>query len=195
MARFVDGPVRVSVPATSANLGPGFDCFGIALDLRDELEAEVTGSGLVIEVHGAGADDVPRNESHLVVRSMHAGFRKMNAEPAGLRLTCHNRIPHSRGLGSSSAAIVAGLELSRSLVAGGGLLLDDEALFRLAAEIEGHPDNVAPRRFRDLRPAGRRVLRGPCRRRPPGLGGRLRPAQPGADLHRPGPAAGHRSPR
>lgn len=144
MARFVEGPVQVSVPATAANLGPGFDCFGLALSLRDELEAEVTGSGLVIEVEGAGAADVPRNESHLVVRSMRAGFRKMNADPAGLRLTCHNRIPHSRGLGSSSAAIVAGLELSRSLVAGGGLLMDDEAMFSLAAEIEGHPDNVAP---------------------------------------------------
>jgi homoserine kinase len=144
MAGFVDGPVRVSVPATSANLGPGFDSLGLALALRDELEAEVTGSGLVVEVSGAGADDVPRDESHLVVRSMREGFRAMRADPAGLRLTCNNRIPHSRGLGSSSAAIVAGLALARSLVAGGALRMDDESLFALAAEIEGHPDNVAP---------------------------------------------------
>jgi len=144
MVRFVDGPVRVSVPATSANLGPGFDALGLALSLRDELEAEVTEGGLEIEVQGAGADGVPRDESHLVVRAMREAFRAMDAEPPGLRLHCDNRIPHSRGLGSSSAAIVAGLALARGLVAGGRLLLDDDAMFRLAATIEGHPDNVAP---------------------------------------------------
>lgn len=144
MRELVDGPVRVSVPATSANLGPGFDSLGLALGLRDELEAEVTDGGLVVEVSGAGADGVPRDESNLVVRAMRAGFAALQAEPAGLRLSCHNVIPHSRGLGSSSAAIVAGLALARALVAGGGLLLDDDAMFRLAAELEGHPDNVAP---------------------------------------------------
>jgi homoserine kinase len=144
MVRFVDGPVRVSVPATSANLGPGFDALGLALSLHDELEAEVTDGGLQVEVEGAGADGVPRDESHLVVRAMREAFRAMDAEPAGLRLRCDNRIPHSRGLGSSSAAIVAGLALARGLVAGGRLLLDDDAMFRLAATIEGHPDNVAP---------------------------------------------------
>ncbi len=144
---FVDGPVRISVPATSANLGPGFDSLGLALGLRDELEAEVTEGGLVVEVSGAGADGVPRDESHLVVRAMRAGFEALQAEPAGLRLSCHNVIPHSRGLGSSSAAIVAGLALARALVAGGDLLLDDDAMFRLAARIEGHPDNVAPALF------------------------------------------------
>ena len=144
MVTFVDGPVRASVPATSANLGPGFDSLGLALGLRDELEAEVTGSGLVVEVSGAGAADVPRDESHLVVRSMRAGFAAMGATPPGLRLTCTNVIPHARGLGSSSAAIVGGLALARGLVAGGRLLLDDVSVFRLAAAIEGHPDNVAP---------------------------------------------------
>lgn len=147
MREFVDGPVRVSVPATSANLGPGFDSLGLALGLRDELEAEATEGGLVVEVSGAGADGVPRDESHLVVRAMRAGFEALQAEPAGLRLSCHNVIPHSRGLGSSSAAIVAGLALARALVAGGDLLLDDDAMFRLAARIEGHPDNVAPALF------------------------------------------------
>lgn len=144
MATFVPGPVRVTVPATSANLGPGFDAFGLALSLRDSLAAEVTGGGLRIEVAGAGADDVPRDESHLVVRSMRAAFAAMGAQPSGLVVRCDNVIPHGRGLGSSSAAIVAGVSLARALVAGGQLLLDDEGLFRLAADIEGHPDNVGP---------------------------------------------------
>lgn len=143
MATFVEGPVRVSVPATSANLGPGFDAFGIALSLRDELEAEVLGDGLVIEVDGAGADGVPRDESHLVVRAMRAAFELMGAQPPGVRLSCHNVIPHARGLGSSSAAIVAGVVLARGLVAGGQLLASDETLFELACDLEGHPDNVA----------------------------------------------------
>lgn len=144
MATFVDGPVRVSVPATSANLGPGFDSLGLAVSLRDELEAEVVGEGLVVEVEGAGADDVPRDETHLVVRAMRAAFDLMGEQPPGLRLSCHNRIPHARGLGSSSAAIVAGVVLARGLVAGGQLLASDEVLLDLAADLEGHPDNVAP---------------------------------------------------
>lgn len=144
MATFVDGPVRVTVPATSANLGPGFDSLGLALSLRDELEAEVLADGLVVHVEGSGADGVPRDETHLVVRSMRAAFELMGEQPPGLRLTCHNRIPHARGLGSSSAAIVAGVVLARGLVAGGQLLASDDALFELAADLEGHPDNVAP---------------------------------------------------
>ncbi len=144
MATYVDGPVRVTVPATSANLGPGFDALGLALSMRDELVAEVTASGVEVEVTGEGAADVPRDASHLVVRSMHAAFDAMDARPPGLRLSCRNVIPHSRGLGSSSAAIVAGVALARALVAGGRLLLDDAALLRIAADIEGHPDNVAP---------------------------------------------------
>ena len=143
MATFVEGPVRVTVPATSANLGPGFDSLGLALSLRDRLEAEVRPEGLVVEVEGAGADGVPRDESHLVVRAMRAAFELMGAQPPGLRLSCHNVIPHARGLGSSSAAIVAGVVLARGLVAGGQLLASDEVLFELAADLEGHPDNVA----------------------------------------------------
>jgi homoserine kinase len=141
---FVEGPVRVSVPASSANLGPGFDSLGLALSMRDELEAEVIGSGLEIEVSGSGADEVPRDETHLVVRSMHAAFDLLGRRPPGLRLTCRNVVPHARGLGSSSAAIVGGVVLARGLVAGGALLVDDASLFGLAARMEGHPDNVAP---------------------------------------------------
>jgi len=144
MPQFVDGPVRVTVPATSANLGPGFDSLGLALSLRDELEAEVLPEGLVVEVEGAGADDVPLDESHLVVRAMRAAFALMGDQPPGLRLSCRNVIPHARGLGSSSAAIVAGVVLARALVGGGQLLASDEALLDLAADLEGHPDNVAP---------------------------------------------------
>ena len=141
---FVDGPVRVDVPATSANLGPGFDSLGLALELRDRLEGEVLADGLVVEVAGAGADTVPRDETHLVVRSMRAAFDVLGGQPPGLRLSCTNVIPHARGLGSSSAAIVGGLALARALVDDGAERLDDDALFTLAAGIEGHPDNVAP---------------------------------------------------
>ncbi|GAA1478773.1 homoserine kinase [Nocardioides aestuarii] len=141
---FVDGAVTVSVPATSANLGPGYDCLGLALGLRDTLVGEVVAAGLEVDVEGEGADGIPRDDSHLVVRAMHAAFDEMGERPPGLRLRCTNRIPHARGLGSSSAAIVGGIALARGLVAGGSLLLDDDAAFRLAARIEGHPDNVAP---------------------------------------------------
>lgn len=144
MVTFVEGAVRVTVPATSANLGPGFDSLGLALALRDELVAEVTDDGLQVEVVGPGAERIPRDESHLVVRAMRTGFAAMGQQPPGLRLVCHNVIPHSRGLGSSSAAIVGGLALARALVAGGALLLDDDAVLDLAADMEGHPDNVAP---------------------------------------------------
>jgi homoserine kinase len=135
--------VIVSVPATSANLGPGFDSLGLALDLRDELEGELAGSGLVVEVTGAGAGVVPLDEDHLVVRAMRRAFDRLGGQPAGLRLTCRNTIPHARGLGSSSAAIVGGLVLARALV-DGEPELDDPALLELAVEMEGHPDNVAP---------------------------------------------------
>ena len=152
---FVEGPVRVSVPATSANLGPGYDSLGLALDLRDLVTAEVGGDDISVSVAGHGAADLPLDETHLVVRSMLAGFEAMGARPAGLRLTCENHIPHSRGLGSSSAAIVGGIAVARALVAGGSLLLDDQAVFALAADLEGHPDNVAPAVFGGLTIAGR----------------------------------------
>lgn len=151
----MDGPVRVTVPATSANLGPGFDSLGLALSLRDALTVRVTTGGLEVYVDGHGVDDVPRDESHLVVRAMHTAFDAMGARPPGLALSCENTIPHSRGLGSSSAAIVGGLVLARALVAGGALLLDDETLFRLAAGMEGHPDNVAPALFGGFTISGR----------------------------------------
>ena len=135
--------MRVSVPATAANLGPGFDSLGLALGLRDELEGELDGSGLVVEVTGAGSGEVPLDEGHLVVRSMRRAFAALGGQPSGLRLRCRNAIPHARGLGSSSAAIVGGLVLARALVDGADAL-DDAGLLALAVEMEGHPDNVAP---------------------------------------------------
>lgn len=144
MPSFVAGPVRVRVPATSANLGPGFDTLGLALDLDDVLEAEVLDSGLEVVVEGEGADSVALDATHLVVRAMNAAFDAMGGRPAGLRLACRNVVPHARGLGSSSAAIVGGIVLARELVDTGRDLLDDDAAFGLAARLEGHPDNVAP---------------------------------------------------
>lgn len=137
---FRAAPVRVRVPATSANLGPGFDSFGLALGLYDDVIARIGESGLHVDVAGEGADDVPRDKRNLVVRAMRTAFDAMGGQPRGIELVCANRIPHGRGLGSSAAAIVAGVLAARELVLGG--LSDDEVL-ALCAEIEGHPDNVA----------------------------------------------------
>lgn len=149
MPNFLSGQVSVTVPATSANLGPGFDALGLALDLRDRVTAEVLdenggGSGPQITVEGEGSGTVPLDAGHLVHRAMERAFAHMGCATPRLRLQCANVIPHGRGLGSSSAAIVAGVCGARGLVAGGSLLMDDDAVFALSAEIEGHPDNVAP---------------------------------------------------
>ncbi|MET8912764.1 homoserine kinase [Micromonospora sp. NPDC004551] len=141
---FTSGPVRVRVPATSANLGPGFDSLGLALGLHDDVAAEVTAGGVRVAVTGEGAGELPDDDRHLVVTAMRAAFDVLGAQPAGLALECVNRIPQARGLGSSSAAIVAGVLLARALVADGAARLDDAAALRLASELEGHPDNVAP---------------------------------------------------
>ncbi|MBW8752461.1 MAG: homoserine kinase, partial [Propionibacteriales bacterium] len=143
----VSGPVTVTVPATSANLGPGFDCLGLALDLHDTLTGEVVDSGLVVEIEGEGADSLPRDDTHLVVRAMSAAFAAAGVSPGGLRLSCENLIPQARGLGSSSAAIVGGLALARALLDDGASLLPDSVLLALANQLEGHPDNVAPALF------------------------------------------------
>lgn len=140
---FVSGPVTIRVPASSANLGPGFDALGLALSLYDEITVEVTDGGLMVDVEGEGAADVPRDERHLVIKSMNRAFVEMGESPAGLRLSCRNVIPHGRGLGSSAAAIVGGITAARALVEGGSDRFGDDEVLRLANEIEGHPDNVA----------------------------------------------------
>ncbi|MDB1087616.1 homoserine kinase [Streptomyces sp. ACA25] len=135
--------IRVRVPATSANLGPGFDALGLALGLYDDVVVRVADSGLHIDIAGEGADTLPRDERHLLVRSLRTAFDALGGQPRGLEVVCANRIPHGRGLGSSSAAICAGLVAARAVTTGGESKLDDAALLGLATEIEGHPDNVA----------------------------------------------------
>lgn len=134
------------MPATSANLGPGFDSLGLALDLHDEVTASVSDR---LEITVDGADEVPTDERHLVYRSMVEAFTVMGVSTPGLRLHCRNRIPHGRGLGSSSAAIVAGALAARALLPDGEQRMGDNELFALAARIEGHPDNVASAVFGD----------------------------------------------
>jgi homoserine kinase len=162
--RFIAGPKRVRVPATSANLGPGFDALGLALTQYDDLTARVTDAGFVVRVQGEGAGALPTGDDHLVVRAMLATFDVLGGRPAGLAVECVNRIPQARGMGSSSAAIVAGVQLARALTVNGTALLDDAGALRVAAEIEGHPDNVAPCLLGGftiawIEPAGARAVR------------------------------------
>ncbi|GAA1436544.1 homoserine kinase [Microlunatus lacustris] len=137
--------VTVEVPATSANLGPGFDCFGLALSWREQVELTVTDGGFVVEATGEGADAVPRDASHLILRSALRGLADLGHDVPGLRLRAHGTIPHGRGLGSSSAAIVAGLLGAAGLVHGarGETALTRHWTLQHAAAVEGHPDNVA----------------------------------------------------
>ncbi len=137
--------VSVRVPATSANLGPGFDALALALGHYDEVEVTLTGGGLDLQISGEGADSLHRDERHLVVRALRATFDRLGGQPAGLAVRCRNVIPQGRGLGSSAAAIVAGVLAARSLAASapGSGSLDEAATLELCAEIEGHPDNVA----------------------------------------------------
>jgi homoserine kinase len=142
--------VVVRVPATSANLGPGFDTLGLALSVYDELDVTALPEGeLEIEVEGAGADDVPRDASHLVVRAIAYAYESVGRRMPGLRLVAKNVIPHGRGLGSSGAAVVSGLLAAKGLLEG-DVELGPDALLRLATELEGHPDNVAPALFGGL---------------------------------------------
>lgn len=142
----LDQRVCVRVPASSANLGPGFDSIGLALDLCDEVTARVVPDGLHITVEGQGAGVVPDDETHLVWRSMRTAWDRLGVgTPAGLKLHCRNAVPHSRGLGSSATAIVAGVALA-VLLAGEGQHLDDRSLALIndiASDLEGHPDNAS----------------------------------------------------
>ncbi|MCZ3389495.1 MAG: homoserine kinase [Actinomycetia bacterium] len=135
--------LRVRVPATSANLGPGYDSFGLALSLYDEIVVRVGEDGLDLDVAGEGANKVRKDSRNLVIKAMNTAFDRMGGRPRGLEVRCLNRIPHGRGLGSSSAAIVGGLAAARALTVGGEERLDDERLLAVATEMEGHPDNVA----------------------------------------------------
>jgi homoserine kinase len=140
---WAQSPAVVRVPATSANLGPGFDAFGLALAMYDQVEARVTGGGLAVTVRGEGEETATAGERHLVVRAMRAAFGAMGGQPDGIALRCTNVIPHGRGLGSSAAAVVAGILAARALVADGADRLPGAGVLRLAVDLEGHPDNVA----------------------------------------------------
>ncbi len=136
--------MQVQVPATSANLGPGFDSLGLALGLHDRYIAQVLDEQVIdIDISGEGADAIPRNEKNLVIKSMYKGFEFLGGKPRGIALRALNVIPHSRGLGSSASAIIGGLSLARALVLGGNERMSNEDMLNLANEMEGHPDNVA----------------------------------------------------
>ncbi|GAA0316053.1 homoserine kinase [Actinoallomurus spadix] len=136
--------VHVRVPATSANLGPGFDALGLALTLYDDVEVGLADSGVWIDVTGEGEETAKRGEQHLIVKTFRDTYAAIGSAPdPGLRVRCVNRIPHARGLGSSSAATVAGILAARALHPEGASLTDADVL-ALATRIEGHPDNVAP---------------------------------------------------
>jgi homoserine kinase len=142
--RYIADHVRVSVPATAGNLGPGFDALGMALGVTDEVEVWALGSRAVeIEIEGEGADSLPRDETHLMVRAIRAAADAVGASHTGLRIVARNAIPHGRGLGSSGAAVVAGIAAMRGLIAEPDLL-GPEQMLRLATQFEGHPDNAAP---------------------------------------------------
>jgi len=134
--------VRVRVPATSANLGPAFDCAGLALTRYDVLEFAVLPSGLEVSVSGIGAGELPTDGSHLVVRAFRAACERLGWTPTGLRVTADNAIPQGRGMGSSAAAVVAGV-LGAWALCPDVDTIDTDAVLRLTSDLEGHPDNVA----------------------------------------------------
>ena len=141
---FKANPIQVQVPATSANLGPGFDSFGLALGMNDRYVAQILDdAGLDIDVTGEGADEVPRTDKNLLVKAMNKGFDYLGGKPKGIAVRALNVIPHGRGLGSSASAIIGGLCLARALVLTGIDKMSDEKLLQLATDMEGHPDNVA----------------------------------------------------
>lgn len=133
--------IKVRVPATSANMGAGFDSLGIALGLYNYVYAEETESGLNIEILDESAKYIATDERNLVYRSMAAVFDKVGYKPRGIHLILENNIMVTRGLGSSSAGIVSGLLAANKLC---GARLSKNELLNIATEIEGHPDNVAP---------------------------------------------------
>ncbi|TJZ75714.1 homoserine kinase [Rhodococcus oryzae] len=137
--------VTARVPASTANLGPGFDTLGLALALYDEITVTTTDAGLTIRVEGEGAEDVPWGPSHLVVRAIERGLESIGVWADGLDVVCRNAIPHSRGLGSSASAAVGGLAVANGLASklDPALALTQEQLVQLSSEFEGHPDNAS----------------------------------------------------
>ncbi len=129
------------VPATTANLGPGFDCLGLALSLTNQVTFNVTDAGLSIEVHGEGVESIPTDNTNQVFKAADRLFEQVGRRPAGMQIIQNNQIPVGSGLGSSAAAVLAGILAANTLL---GFPLTDMEILRLATEIEGHPDNVTP---------------------------------------------------
>jgi homoserine kinase len=151
--------VHVRVPASSANLGPGFDALGLALALYNEIEAEEA-DRITVAVEGEGADRLAPNERNVIIRAVRMAYEAGGHPFRGCAVTCVNRIPLARGLGSSAAAWVGGL-LAGSVLSGASI--DADTLLALAARAEGHPDNVAAALLGGLTvayggPAGARAL-------------------------------------
>ncbi|NTW05338.1 MAG: homoserine kinase [Peptococcaceae bacterium] len=132
--------VRVQVPATTANLGPGLDCLGMALHLHNIVEMSVISAGLQIEIQGEGSPDLPRHEENLVYKAANTVFKQVGYEFPGLKIKLQNNIPLAKGLGSSSAAIVGGM-IAANIISGNQL--EQKEIINLASGMEGHPDNVA----------------------------------------------------
>jgi homoserine kinase len=150
MTSLIGRKVTVKVPATSANLGPGFDTLGMALSYYDELIVEaVAGNEAVVDVHGEGSGDVATDQNNLVVKAIAYTFNKYGQKLPGLKLEAHNIIPHGRGMGSSGAAVVSGIVAAKGLLEG-IVEISDQDLLTIATELEGHPDNVAPALFGGL---------------------------------------------
>lgn len=129
--------IEVRVPATSANMGPGFDCLGIAVNMYNRYFVEEIEEGLIFE----GCDDKFKNENNLIYVSMKKCFEKIGYRPTGIRIKIESDVPVSRGLGSSAACVVGGVVCANELA---GRVLNKQELLELAAEIEGHPDNINP---------------------------------------------------
>jgi homoserine kinase len=142
--------VSVRVPATTANLGPGFDTLGLALGFYDELDVSVREKpGATVTIIGVGQGTVPTDETNLIVTSMAFAFDKLGQKMPGVDLVAHNNIPHGRGMGSSGAAIVGGIMAAKGILEG-VVDVTPEQLLEFATELEGHPDNVAPALFGGL---------------------------------------------
>lgn len=140
--------LKVTVPATSANLGPGFDSLGMALAFYDEYELETTGSGLEISITGEGAKTAAKDENNLIYKSIKLVFDSVGEKLPGIKLTCMNSIPHGRGMGSSGAAVAGGVMLAAGLLSNRNF--SEQQLLEFATKMEGHPDNVAPALFGGL---------------------------------------------
>lgn len=141
------GKVQVATPATSANLGPGFDSFGLALNLFTRIEVEVVSDGVQVVIDGEGAESLPRDESNLLAETILKTLDIIGVAVSGLKITAHNSIPQGSGLGSSSSAIVGAIAAARALAGETGAHFTDEDAYQLAVDLEGHPDNVAAAMF------------------------------------------------